>query len=127
MNIRALKEEDVDKIREIHSRFYKHEFEFPDFLNNFLCSFIVSDDKEGIITAGGVRLIAEVIAITDKGKSVRKRRSGLYQVLDASMFITKKADFNELHAFIQDEKWYNHLKSIGFLPSKGKSLVLELR
>lgn len=127
MKIRALVPSDIEEIRKIHHEHYTHEFDFPDFLHNFVCAFVVTDDNEKIISAGGVKLIAESIVVTDKNYSVRDRRTALCYVLDASEFITKHADFKELHAFIQDDDWYNHLKKIGFLPTRGKPLVLELR
>jgi hypothetical protein len=127
MTIRALTPNDIDEIRKIHNLFYKDEFEFPDFLNNFLCAFVVIDDDEKIISAGGVRMIAESVLITDLNHSTRDRRKALYQVLEASQYLTLNADFKELHAFVQDDKWSRHLNRVGFLPTKGKSLVLELR
>ena len=124
--IRALCPGDIDTLRVIHHNFYRGEFEFPDFLNNFLCSFVVIKDGENkIVSAGGVRLIAEAIIITDKQFSVRERRSALYQILDAAEFITKKADFPRLHAVTEDESWKKHLMKIGF-HSRGELLVLDL-
>jgi len=125
LKIRALTLDDIDKIREIHSLYYKDEFEFPDFMNNFLCSFSVLDCCDRIVSAGGVRLIAESVVVTDKRFSTNDRRSALYQVLDASEFIAKKADFSSLHAVTEDEKWKRHLISVGF-HSRGSLLVLDL-
>lgn len=124
--IRELRNVDIEKIRKIHSEFYQNEFEFPDFFNNFLCAFVVMDDTSNIITVGGVRPIAEAVIMTDKSFSVRDRRTALYQMLDASEYVARHSNFRELHAFIQDEKWYKHLVKNGFLPTKGKPLVLEL-
>lgn len=125
MNIRALEASDIEQIREIHAKHFSHEFNFPDFLHNFLCAFVVDDDQGKIISAGGVRAIAEVVIVTDKDYPIRPRRSALYQILDVSEFISKKADFGELHAFVQGDNWQRHLRRIGFLPTKGKALVLE--
>lgn len=118
--IRALRIEDIDKLREIHRKYYEKEFDFPDFLNNFICVFTVTNN-EGIVSTGGVRSIFEIVAITDKDKSVRERRSALYQILDASQFV---ANGEALHVFVQDEVWMNHLTKIGFKSTKGKALVL---
>ena len=127
MKVRALVPSDVDNLREIHEKFYKNEFEFPNFLHGFLCAFAVTDNEGHIISAGGVRSIAESVIITDKSRTPKEKRLALYNVLDASEFITKHAGYDELHAFIQDENWYRHLTKIGFCPTKGKSLVLEIR
>lgn len=126
MNIRALRPEDIDQLRNIHSSYFKEQFEFPDFLNNFLCAFVVIDDSDTIISAGGVRAIAESIIITDKSYPIKERRSALYQVLDASCFISKRASFDQLHAFIQDDNWLRHLQKIGFSRTKGQALVLNI-
>lgn len=126
LKIRPLSTNDIEKIREIHSKYYQDEFEFPDFFNNFLCAFAVTTDTDSIISVGGVRSIAESLVITDKDYNVKTRRAALFRVLDASEFIARDAKYNELHAFVQDEDWYNHLRKIGFLPTKGKPLVLEL-
>jgi len=113
---------------ELHTsneKYYKEEFDFPDFITNFLCCFIV--EQEGnIICAAGVRTIAEVILITDKDFPVRSRRGSLYNVLDASSFIAGKMGYNALHAFITDLTWKEHLSNVGFHPIKGDGLILEL-
>ena len=123
MITRAFDSGDVEKAREIHARFFANEFTFPDFLKGFYCSFVVEDDK-GIVSAGGVRPICESIIITDKDRSVKDRKYALAQVLQASMFICDSYKFNELTAFIQDAEWERHLSKVGFVPTKGKSLVL---
>lgn len=124
--IRALQPNDIDELRKIHGKYFSQEFIFPDFLNNFLCAFVVTNDKNHIVCGGGVRLIAESILITDKDHSPRERVMALHQVLDASEWLTKRSDFNQLHAFIQDDKWKKCLIRKGFHPTKGEALVLEL-
>jgi len=126
MNIRSLQLEDIEVIRKIHETHFKNEFEFPDFLNNFLCAFVVENEDGRIISAGGVRAIAESIIVTDKSYPIKDRRAALYQVLDASCFLTKQASFDQLHAFIQDANWLRHLQKIGFSPTKGQALVLNV-
>jgi len=125
MQIRALRVDDIEKLREIHNSFYSDKFEFPDFLHNYLCAFIVTDDNNQIITGGGVRLIPEAVIVTDLQSNVDERRKALYQVLDACEFITKKADFDRLYAATHDEKWTKHLSKVGF-HSRGNFLVLDL-
>lgn len=126
MEIREVRQEDVEEIRKIHSRFYQNEFELPDFLNNFICAFSVIDDFNRIICVGGVRNIAESIIITDKDFNTRHKVNALYKVLDASEFIARASKHSELHAFVQDITWMKHLQKVGFQPTKGKALVLEL-
>jgi len=125
MNIRAMKPDDISEVKDIHNSFYRNEFIFPDFLNKFFCSFVVTDDANRIISAGGVRPIAESIIVTDKDISVRKRRLALIQALAASKFITKDANFDRLHAVVKDKNWKSHLESVNFY-SRGNILVLDL-
>ena len=125
-HIREFRAEDVEDIRKIHSQFYQNEFELPDFLHNFICAFTVHDDNNSIICVGGVRNIAESIIITNKDYNTRHRVNALYQILDASEFVARASQHKELHAFVQDLTWAHHLRKVGFLPIKGKGLVLEL-
>lgn len=126
MTIRGLELDDIEEIRAIHKRYFSSEFDFPDFLNNYLCAFVVLNDNNRIISAGGVRAIAESVIVTDLSLAIKERRAALYQVLDASCFITKNASFDQLHAFIQDKNWLRHLQKIGFSPTKGQALVLSI-
>jgi hypothetical protein len=123
---RAIRLEDVDQLKIIHEKFYKDEFEFPDFFNKFVSSFVVTDDENNIISGGGVRTIIESIILTNKNCSVADRREALYEMLRVSAGTIKLNGYHELHAFIQDEVWMNHLKRAGFVETVGKSLVLSL-
>jgi hypothetical protein len=126
MNARAITLEDMKKLREIHARFFANEFSFPDFTTGFLCAFVVTDDSQEIIAAGGIRPIAESILITNKDFLIKERRSALLEVMNISEFVCKKSGYDQLHAFIQDENWLRHLTDVGFRPTKGQSLVIDL-
>lgn len=126
MKIRAVQESDFEQLREIHKLFYKNEFSFPDFIDNYLCSFAVVNHDGQIISASGIRTILESVALTDKRFSVKDRRAALIEILDASRYISAKNGFNQIHAFIQDSSWLEHLKKYGFIPTKGSPLVLNL-
>lgn len=115
---------DFTELKKIHEKFYKDEFEFPDFAR-FLFSFVVTDNN-GIISAGGIRLIPEAILITDKDRSVRIRKAALLSILTALAFITDKEGYDQIHAFIQDRSWEKHLKKMGFQDCKGHALYLNL-
>ena len=122
--IREIRKNDLYQLKEIHQKFYENEFNFPDFFENFLCVFTVVDDNDNIISTGGVRTIIEAVAITDKDKSVRARRVALYELLAASQYVINRSGYNELHAFIQDPIWREHLIKAGFVPTKGNALVI---
>jgi hypothetical protein len=42
------------------------------------------------------------------------------------MFTAARTNFNQLHAFIQDNKWKSQLEKYGFKPTKGQALVLNI-
>src|SRR5215471_7998007 len=123
MNIRLMKEQDKLELRKIWDEFYSKEFPFSSF-NNFVSAFTVENEGK-IITAGGIRPIAESVIITDKNFSVKERRAALYIMLQAQLYAAGNHRFEHLHAFIQDESWQLCLERIGFRESKGKCLILE--
>lgn len=110
----------------IHERYFEHDFPFPDFMYKFLCAFTVTDEKDKIIAIAGIKPIAESIVLTDKGYSPRDRRYALYQILQASEYISKKHGFTQLHAFIQDDKFYTQMKRAGFDDINGRGVVRNL-
>jgi len=126
MRYRGLNPSDIIELQRIHEKFYKEEFELPDFFKGFLSSFVVTDDEDSPIIIGGVRSIAESVILTNKDMSASDRREALYGALKISIFSSSRFGFNQLHAFIQDEKWLNHLKKVGFKETVGKSIVLNL-
>lgn len=124
--IRAVLESDLEKIKEIHRKYYADEFNIPDFNKHFINSFVITDSENNIISAGGIRPILEVVAVTDKDKTVRERVSALNDLLTISAFIAEHDGFDELHCFVQDENWLRQLKKKGFVETKGKSLVFRI-
>jgi len=126
MNIRPINPNDILKLQEIHQKHFGQEFIFPNFINEFHCAFVIENDNDEIITAGGVRAIAEAITITNKDFSVKIRREALHKMLQASLFTAGHHNYNQLHAFVQDPSWTQCLKKIGFKDTKGQSLVIDL-
>lgn len=125
--IRALEPRDIEELREIHDKFFKHEFPFPDFFKGFLCCFAITDDTDGsIVSVGALRSIAEVFAISDKDKSNRIRRKAYFDSLEALSHMAQINGYDQLHAFVQEPKWEELLIRVGFYPTKGKSLVYNI-
>ena len=124
MIIRTLDARDLNQLRNIHEKFYKEEFPFPDFAR-FLCAFAIVDNDK-IICAGGLKPMVENIIITNKDASARQRREALYQVLESTSFIAGKFGFEQVHAFINDSKWEEYLLRVGFKNCKGNALYLNL-
>ena len=122
MNIRAMFERDLPQVKRIHEKFYEKEFSFEDFASKYLSSFIVHDDNGEIITAGGVRTIAEVVLVTDKDRSVRERKDALVIAQNASKYIAGNTGHDIIVAFIQDDDWLKHLMKVGFDKTKGISI-----
>ena len=122
---RSLNSNDYERLKEIHEKFYKDEFTLPDFIKNYLLGFVV-EENGSIVTIGGIRTIVEVVLVTDKSQSVRVRRDSLLEALRVAVLTAKSNKFDQIHAFIQDPEWKNHLEKIGFHETKGTALVLEI-
>lgn len=125
MIVREIKEEDFKNARIIWEKYYSTEFTFPDFVDQFLCSFVV-EEKDSIVCIGGVRTIAEAVILTNKDHSVKLRREAIFRILREGLYSLKNQGYNQLHAFIQDRTWQRHLEKLGFSETKGKSLFLEI-
>ena len=125
IKVRPIMQDDYTQLKELHEKFYKDEFTLPDFINNYLLGFLVEKDGN-IITIGGIRTIAEVILVTDKSQSVRVRRDSLLEALRVAILTAGINKYDQIHTFIQDPKWKNHLEKIGFHETKGTALVLEI-
>jgi len=126
MITRSLQPKDIEAIRQIHENHFKEEFEFG-YFTDFMSSFVVVDDDDHIIVAGGVKPIAESVLITNKDYNMTKIGRALMDAMEISSYIGRKFNFDQLHAFIQNESFGNHLIQHGFRNTKGKSLVLDLR
>lgn len=126
MRVRDFVPSDLDELQRIYDAHFSHEFSFPNFINGFLCRFIVENEEGKIITAGGIRTIAESMLITDLDINVKERYCALNMALEVSAHFGKRAGFDGLHAFIQNPKWEKRLLKSGFTHTKGKSLVMEI-
>lgn len=125
MVIRAINPNDLPQLKLIHDKHFKDQFDFPNFLNNYLCAYLVEDDDGNIIVGGGVKTIAESVVITNMDLSVRERMMGLQNIQQINQYICNKFNYNELHAFVQNDDWAHHLTNVGFNPVVGKCLVLS--
>jgi hypothetical protein len=126
MNTRPLHPTDLEKLRAIHSKFYKDEFNFPNFFGTFLNGFVITDDNDRILIGGGVKPLAESIIITDKDMNTISLGRALVETINVSKAICRHNALQQLHAFVQDEVYGRHLLAHGFEPVKGQALVLNL-
>lgn len=122
--IRGMQPEDLEVLKRIHEENFSHEFLFPEFLKHYMAAFVCEHDGE-IVCGGGIRLIPEVITLTDKRFSPRIRKKALLDIMQASYFVADKEGFKEMHAFVQDPTWIRHLLKVGFRGTKGEALVFS--
>jgi len=124
MDISRIKDSDFSEIIRIHQKYYADEFNLEDLFNRILDMFVIRDSEtKEIVTVGGVRPIAEAVAVTNKAHSVRKRMCALSMLLELSEKMTRVHNYDQLHVFIQDQKWLSHLEKYGFRPTVGQPLV----
>lgn len=127
MRSRGLMPRDIESLKAIHDKHYKDDFSFPDFINDsYLLKFVVTDDNDNIITGGGVRAITEAVLVTDRDVVIGERRQALLQAMKLSTYAAHTNNFNQLHAFIQGDNWVRHLKKVGFVETKGQTLVYNI-
>src|SRR5262249_51763117 len=82
MIIREPIREDWEELRNIHEKFFAHEFKFDELWRAAISSFVAIDDKDGqIISATSIRPIAEMVGVSNKDKSPRLRMVALQQML----------------------------------------------
>lgn len=125
MEVRLFTMEDLKRVEEIHAKYFAEEFELPDFIENFLGSFVVEDNDE-IIVIGGVRVIAELLCVTDLSQPVKQRVIALKEATRIGKIICKANGLDQLHCFVQGDKWTNQVQTAEFRPTKGHALVLDV-
>lgn len=125
LSVRELRLSDHDQVKEIYER---EKYPFGLFsMDKFLCGFCVTDENEKIISAGGLRELAEVVLITDRTYGAKVRREALSHMLQASIYVADKFKLEQIHAFVQDdEKWIKRLRESGFTDITGTGLVYTL-
>lgn len=116
MKVRALKFEDMIRVRELYQKFYS-DVEPSDFMNGFYCAFAITDGKDDIVVAGGVKPSAEIILVADKDMSKIKVTRALFNAQGASLYIGKRFGLDELVAFVKDNDVFTRgLIKNGFYP-----------
>lgn len=123
--MRNLRSSDIDRLKEIHEKFY--DFPFPDFDHNFVMQF-VEEQNDKIVLGGGVRLIAEGILITDLDASVWARKRALLNALQCMIFTAGNYNIDQIHAFVKaiDVNWVKALKQQGFQDCDREALYLNI-
>jgi len=113
-------------------RIYKEFFdsnEYPNFLDKkvFPCSFVVTNEEDTkVLLAGGVKLIAEAVVVSDQSLSKRERFDALLQALGSAIFIAQGMKHKQIHVFVNnDEKYVRILQRFGFKLLDAKLLILD--
>lgn len=120
MKIRQPELPDRPEIDRIHHAYFKAN-EYPK------CLFVVADDDDKLVVAGGVKTIAEFAVVSDQARSVKVRQEALLHALGAAILIANDMKFKQLHAFVDaNSSFVNHLKRYGFKLIDAKVLVLDL-
>jgi len=126
MKIRSITERDITLAKQIHQMYYAEEMPMPDFKSNYHCIYSITDDNDKPIVIGGVKPIAEVIILTDKGRHIKDKVPALHKMLEAALFTARVHHHEQIHCAIQDQAYERHLKKIGFRSVKGNFLVLDV-
>jgi len=127
MKTRCLVADDLSVLREINNRCHPHDT-FPSFKNFYSEILVITDNKDRIITAGGVEAIAEAITITDDQFSSHVRTTALHQLLRHMMLTCGRVHQDYLHAFVDghDEAWNRAIKIVGFKSLNSDPFFLEV-
>ena len=115
-------ETDLAELSRIHQQ-YENEFTLAEMGDE---KYVIADDENRIITIGANHSLAEVRLATDKTRDIKLRRGALLQSLQVSAFVAKRAGYDQLHAFVQDEIFLKQLIKHGFRPTKGVSVVIDI-
>jgi hypothetical protein len=113
---RALKPEDLEKIKEFQQKFYP-DYPLPDFAHDHYCAFVVEDDENKIVLVAGLRPTAEILLFADKGRSPITIVQALLEAKNASLYVGKRFGLNELVAYVEgDDTFAKGLIKHGFYP-----------
>ena len=119
MTIRPLHKSDLSVLYDIHQRYYKNEFNFPDFFTRFIASFAIID-KDKLVVAGGILPIAESIILTNRDVPIHTRLEALIQTRDISKYIASQSGFSRVHAFAHEDVWKQWMVRAGFEKCPGE-------
>jgi hypothetical protein len=122
LRTRPVMPRDIDKIRKVHERWYP-DLEMPDF-DDMFSAFIIEDENNEMIMAGGVQMLAEALLVTDKNKSRIKIGKALVVAQGACLHTCQEFGIKELLALVDNEDYARHLIRHGFVHRD--QLVLSL-
>lgn len=123
MEIRKARNEDEEKIIEIHQEFYTSDFPL-DFSNSF--AHVLAEDKK-ILGFGWLDLIVEANVILDLNARDRDKFAAFKGILSYGEQVAKSHGFKQMHVFPKDAKFSHILKKhLKFTNVTGDCLVKNL-
>lgn len=103
---------DLYEIKELHNKYYS-EFEPPDF-NHIWRGFVIEDESNEIVMAGGVEIMGEALLVSNKEKSRIKLGKALVVAQGACAYTCNRLKIRSLHAFVNNPEYAKHLVKHGF-------------
>jgi hypothetical protein len=125
MIARALFSSDLEAIDELWRKYHQDSYGLPPIDQTIFEQVVEHEGK--IICAGVVHLIPEAIIVMDLEAELQHRIFAIGALLTNGCERLTELEYDQLHAFIQDEKFERYLrKRHGFNDVKGKALVKRL-
>ena len=124
LKIRPLTLNDIEELSRLHDKFYS-EFDFPHF-GNMLNAFIIEDENNEIVMAGGVEKVAEVVLVTNKEKSRIKIGKALVEAQRCSLFTCSVNNIRDMYAFVNNDEYAKHLIQHGFTDVGHRALSMRI-
>lgn len=124
VKIRLLELEDLPRLVEIHSKFYKDEFEFPIGVNRKqLDKYIITDMEDNILLFGTLEVNAELVALSDLDADIKLRREAYSKLIAANLFGAMNYNLPYVYASAPSPTMEKHLKHRGFETPKHPILI----
>jgi N-acetylglutamate synthase-like GNAT family acetyltransferase len=128
MLIRIATLDDLPKILELHRKFFGDDFLFPNLDKNLLMNSWVVFEGDELIAWSCIRLIPEMIAVTNQSAHALKRTDALSKLLMASAADMKAKNFEQIHCWIDERamNWRKMLEKVGFKICSGIAYFINL-
>lgn len=124
LKTRTITLNDLEEIRGINEINFP-DLELPDF-KKMLGGFIIEDENNEIVMAGGIKLISECLLVTNKDMSRIKIGKALIIAQGACIHASKAFGIKDIYAFTHNEDYTKHLIKHGFYEKEGKTLMMGL-
>lgn len=124
LKVRSTNKNDIPFLREMHEKYYS-EFEMIDF-TRLLAGFVIENEKNEFIMAGGVKPLAETLLITNKDTKMTTIGRALIEAQMISMYTCNQFKIEDLVAYVNDENYAKHLIKHGFNRRNEISLRMRL-